>query len=187
MSNGNRESTEMVQRVRVLDLCTGSGAVAIALKHEMPELEVYATDISPEALAVATVNASRLLPPDSIHFYQGDLYDALHSSLFTFHSSFSLIVCNSPYVPTAEISNLSPEVRREPILALDGGRDGLDLIRRIISSAPLYLEPGGVLLLEADPRQMHTITVLLDQAGFIDVQIHKDLSGRERVIGGRKP
>jgi release factor glutamine methyltransferase len=202
MSNGNRESTEMVQRVRVLDLCTGSGAVAIALKHEMLEWEVYATDISAEALAVAENNASRLLPPNSITFCQGDLYEALSSlliahcslltdqppsSLTTNHYPLTTILSNPPYIPSADIPGLSPEVRREPILALDGGSDGLDLIRRIISQAPLYLEPGGVLLLEADPRQMHTITVLLDQAGFIDVQIHKDLSGNERVIGGRKP
>jgi release factor glutamine methyltransferase len=211
---------------KVVDLCTGSGAVAIALKHELPELEVYATDISPDALAVAAANASRLLPPGSITFYQGDLCEApprcagldkssppviqaadfkvrrnrsplprqhplsgrpfpvTHSPLPTPHS---LILSNPPYIPTAEIASLSPEVRREPTLALDGGNDGLNLIRKIISSAPLYLEPGGVLLLEADPRQMHIISALLDQAGFIDVQIHKDLSGRERVIGGRKP
>jgi release factor glutamine methyltransferase len=199
MRNGNRESTEMIQQVRVLDLCTGSGAVAIALKHEMPELEVWATDISEEALAVAAANAARLLPPDSIHFCQGDLYDAIsplliaHCSLLTdqphspLPTPYSLVLSNPPYIPTADIPSLSPEVRREPILALDGGLDGLYLIRRIISSAPLYLGPGGVLLLEADPRQMLIISALLDQTGFIDVQIHKDLSGKERVIGGRKP
>jgi release factor glutamine methyltransferase len=200
-----RKAESREQEVRVLDLCTGSGAVAIALKHEMQEWEVCATDISAEALTVAENNAARLLPPNSITFYQGDLYEALsplliaHCSLLTDkppsspipHSSFlishfSFIVSNPPYVPSAEISNLSPEVRREPTLALDGGGDGLDLIRRIISQAPFYLGSGGVLLLEADPRQMHSICALLDQAGFIDVQIHKDLSGKERVIGGRK-
>jgi release factor glutamine methyltransferase len=173
---------------RVIDLCTGSGAVAIALKHEMPELEVCATDISPQALAIAAANASRLLSPNSITFYQGDLYDAL-SPLLIAHSPSSLttILSNPPYVPSAEIPGLSPEVRAEPVIALDGGGDGLDLIRRIISSAPLYLGSGGVLLLEADPRQMQIIAALLDQAGFIDVQIRKDLSGNERVIGGKKP
>jgi release factor glutamine methyltransferase len=172
---------------RVLDMCTGSGAVAIALKHEMPEWEVYATDISADALAVAAANAARLLPPDSITFYHGDLYDALHTSLFTFHSSFPLIVSNAPYIPSAEVAGLSPEVRGEPIIALNGGGDGLDLIRRIISGAPPYLGSGGILLLEADPRQMQSISALLAQAGFVDIQIHKDLSGKERVIGGRKP
>jgi release factor glutamine methyltransferase len=172
---------------RVLDLCTGSGAVAIALKHKMPEWEIYATDISEEALAVAAANAARLLPPNSIAFHQGDLYEAFHFSLFTFHSSFSLIISNPPYVPTAAIPGLSPEVRGEPVIALDGGSDGLDLIRKIISSAPLYLCSGGIILLEADPRQMWIIAALLDQSGIIDIQIHKDLSGSERVIGGRKP
>jgi release factor glutamine methyltransferase len=168
---------------RVLDLCTGSGAVAIALKHEIPELEVWATDISPEALTVASANAARLLPPASITFFQGDLYEALSPLLIT---HFSFIVSNPPYIPTSDIPNLSPEVRGEPILALDGGSDGLDLIRKIISHAPPYLGSGGVLLLEADPRQMGSISALLDQSGFIDVQIHKDLSGKERVIGGKK-
>jgi release factor glutamine methyltransferase len=175
------------QGFRVLDLCTGSGTVAVALKHEMPEWEVCATDISPQALTVAENNAARLLPPNSITFYQGDLYDAFLFSLFTFHSSFSLIISNPPYIPSADIPGLSPEVRMEPILALDGGGDGLDLIRKIILSAPLYLGSGGILLLEADPRQMRIIFALLDQSGFIDVQIHKDLSGNERVIGGKKP
>jgi release factor glutamine methyltransferase len=202
LGNGDARMMSNEQGMRVADLCTGSGAVAITLKHEIPELEVYATDISAEALAVAENNASRLLPPNSITFYQGDLYDALSplliahcslltdqspSSLTTNHYPLTTILSNPPYVPSAEIPNLSPEVRREPILALDGGGDGLDLIRRIISQAPLCLGSGGVLLLEADPRQMHSISDLLDQAGFIDVQIHKDLSGNERVIGGRKP
>jgi release factor glutamine methyltransferase len=175
------------QRIRVLDLCTGSGAIAIALKHEIPELEVWATDISAEALSVAENNAAHLLPPNSITFYQGDLYEALSSSLITNHYPLTIIISNPPYVPTADIPGLSPEVRGEPILALDGGSDGLDLVRRIIFDAPLYLGSGGILLLEADTRQMRSISALLDQAGFIDVQIYKDLSGKERVIGGKKP
>jgi release factor glutamine methyltransferase len=180
MSNEQRAK----QMLRILDLCTGSGAVAIALKHEMPEWEVWATDISAEALTIAAANVARLLPPNSITSYQGDLYEAL-SPLLIPH--FSFIVSNPPYIPSAEIPGLSPEVRAEPILALDGGSDGLDLIRRIISNAPPYLNSGGILLLEADPRQMRTITALLDQAGFIEIQIYKDLSGKERVIGGKKP
>jgi release factor glutamine methyltransferase len=198
------------QPLHILDLCTGSGAIAIALKHEMPELEVWATDISAEALEVANANAARLLPPESICFCQGNLFEALpqhtgsdkpspHSLLqaadLIVHRdqspspqspAFSLIVSNPPYVPSAQIPGLSPEVRAEPILALDGGSDGLDLIRTIVSQAPEYLCPGGTLLLEADPRQMETIATLLQQAGFAGIQTHKGLSGEERVIGGRK-
>ncbi|MDR0291110.1 MAG: peptide chain release factor N(5)-glutamine methyltransferase, partial [Treponema sp.] len=186
------------QGLKVLDLCTGSGAVAIALKHEIPILEVWAADISNEALEVAKNNATRLLPPDAITFCQGNLYDALlsltthgtsllaHCSQLLVHNSFSFIVSNPPYVSTAQISGLSPEVRAEPILALDGGSDGLDLIRIIISQAPKFLCPGGMLLLEADPGQMKTITTLFQQAGFTEIQIHKGLSGSEQVIGARK-
>ena len=168
------------QPLRVLDLCTGSGAIAIALKHTMPELEVWAADISAEALAVARANAARLLPPDSIHFCHSDLFSALSPP-------FHLIVSNPPYVPTAEIAGLDPEVRGEPLLALDGGSDGLDIIGRIISGAPQFLCSNGALLLEADPRQMERIAALLPLVGgplvgFTDIQIRRDLSGKERVI-----
>jgi release factor glutamine methyltransferase len=178
--------------IRVIDLCTGSGAIGIALKHAMPALEVWATDISAEALETAKTNAARLLPPSSsINFCQGDMYDAF-PPLPTAHCSlliepFSLIISNPPYIPSEEIPSLPPEVRREPMLALDGGSDGLDLIRKIIAHAPEFLCPGGTLLLEADPRQMDAIAALLEQAGFADIQRHKDLSGRERVIQVRMP
>jgi len=168
------------QPLRVVDLCTGSGAVAIALKHTMPELDVWATDISTEALATAQANAARLLPPNSIHFLQGDLFEKKLPN--GGNHLFSLIVSNPPYIPSAEIDGLAPEVRKEPLLALDGGGDGLDIIRRIVSGAPQFLCPGGILLLEADPRQMERIAALLQQAGFVDINIRRDLSGKERVI-----
>jgi release factor glutamine methyltransferase len=171
------------QPPRVLDLCTGSGAIAIVLKHTMLELEVWATDISAEALETAKTNAARLLPPDSIFFYQGDLYDALPPRTMN-PEPRTLIISNPPYVPTTEIPSLSPEVRMEPALALDGGDDGLDVIRKIVSRAPEFLCKGGTLLLEADPRQMAAIADLYKEAGFSDIQTHADLSGRERVISG---
>ena len=169
--------------LRVLDLCTGCGAIAIALKHAMPELEIWATDISVEALEVARANAGRLLPDETIHFCCGNLFDVF---LNGGSELFSFIVSNPPYVPTAEIAGLSPEVRGEPMLALDGGGDGLDIIRNIISRAPEFLCSGGSLLLEADPRQMQRIAPLLLQAGFTGIQTYRDLSGKERVIGGKK-
>ena len=169
--------------IRVLDLCTGSGAVAIALKHAMPQLEVWATDISAEALETAKTNAAHLLPPDSIRFFHGDLFE---SPFPVPCSPFPVIVTNPPYIPTADIPSLSPEVRGEPALALDGGSDGLHIIRRIIAAAPEYLCPGGILLLEADPRQMQKIVALLEENGFLDIRIYRDLSGSERVIAGEK-
>jgi release factor glutamine methyltransferase len=183
---GTGEERPSKQPLRVLDLCTGSGAIAIALKHTMSELEVWATDISTEALETAKTNAGRLLPPDSIRFYQGDLYDALPPRTPN-PEPRTLIISNPPYIPSAEIPSLSPEVRMEPALALDGGNDGLHIIRKIVSRAPEFIRKGGSLLLEADPRQMAVIASLYKEAGFSDIQTHKDLSGRERVISGVIP
>jgi len=178
-----RKEKKNTAPLRVLDLCTGSGAVAIALKHEMPELEVWASDISDAALECAKSNAARLLPLHDapIRFLQGNLFEALlpHSQ----HSSFELIVGNPPYIPSDEIASLAPEVQHEPRLALDGGSDGLDLIRAIVAAAPDYLCPDGTLLLEAESRQMDAISPLMRDAGFSDVQIFSDLSGQQRVIG----
>ncbi|GHV80960.1 release factor glutamine methyltransferase [Spirochaetia bacterium] len=166
----------------VLDLCTGSGAVAIALKHERPSLEVYASDISPKALAIARENARRLLGnAEAIHFLVGDLFNAAPYPLF------SSITANPPYVASGEITGLTREVRGEPLEALDGGTDGLDLIRRIIADAPAHLLPGGSLLMEADPRQMAAITLILEKKEYRDIRIYQDLSGRDRVIESRVP
>jgi len=171
----------VVKNSSVLDLCTGSGAVAIALKNEMPNLEVHATDISAEAIETAKANAEHLLSGNKIHFYLGDLYNA--QSLLP--TPYSLIVSNPPYIPSDEINTLSAEVQNEPRLALDGGKDGLEIIARIIDGAPKYLERGGTLLLEADPRQMKDTTILLEKKGFKDIKLYSDLSGLQRVIGGK--
>jgi release factor glutamine methyltransferase len=205
--------------ISLLDLCTGSGAVAVALKHEKPEIEVWAADISGEALEIARRNAERLLSGrGTIRFLCGDLYGALpdgplsggpplESPLPDERPSstpkFSLITANAPYVPSAEIAGLSKEVQNEPRIALDGGEDGLDLIRRIVEGAPRYLvrapesapankaaaeaAPGasGVLLLEADPSQTREIASLMEKRGFGETRVREDLSGRGRVISGR--
>jgi len=190
MVNGAESKAAGKQPPRALDLCTGSGAIAIALKHLVPGLGVWATDISSEALETAKINAARLLPPNSIRFFQGDLYDALlpnpSSLCYLLPATCYLIVSNPPYIPSADISSLPPEVRMEPALALDGGGDGLGVIRKIVSRAPEFLCPGGVLLLEADPRQMPAIAGLYKEAGFSDIQTHADLSDMERVISGVK-
>jgi release factor glutamine methyltransferase len=172
------EKNTHARAVRVLDLCTGSGAVAVALKHERPDLEVSASDVSGEALTAARANSKKLLGrAEAVRFIESDLFEKIHGS-------FGLIVSNPPYVASAEIDALAPEVRREPRLALDGGKDGLDLIRRIAHRAGDYLEPGGALFLEADPRRMDAVREILAQAGFIGIRSFPDLSGRERVIRG---
>jgi release factor glutamine methyltransferase len=170
---------------RLLDLCTGSGAVAVALKNEAPGLEVWASDISPEALETARCNALRLLGTPTA---PGALPIAfILSGLFAeIPGRFHLITANPPYVESSAIPGLPVEVRGEPLLALDGGPDGLRLIRRIIAEAPEHLYPGGGLLLEADPRQMKAAGIELEKHGFKGIQTYRDLSGAERVIGGRR-
>ena len=171
----------------VFDLCTGSGAVAVALKKERPSLSVTASDISAQALETARLNAARLLDAApsglsggldgrcAVGFIQSDLFENITDR-------FDMIVSNPQYVPAKEIDSLAPEVRREPRLALDGGADGLALIRWIIALAPDHLAPGGILILEADPRQMPAIGALFDSSDFGGVRIRRDLANRERVI-----
>jgi release factor glutamine methyltransferase len=166
----------------LLDLCTGSGAAAVALKHERPFLEVYATDISPGALAIARQNAARLLgDAGAVHFLLGDLFAPVPPL------RFDLIVANPPYVPSAAIPNLSREVRGEPLIALDGGEDGLDLARRILEDAPAFLKSGGRLLMEADPRQMPSLVRILSKKGRRDIRLHRDLAGLDRALEAVMP
>ncbi|MDR2393251.1 MAG: peptide chain release factor N(5)-glutamine methyltransferase [Treponema sp.] len=159
----------------LLDLCTGSGAVAIALKHERPSIEVYASDISPEALVVTKANTARLLPAPGIQRIESDLFNRIEGR-------FHIITANPPYVPSAVIPTLAVEVRREPRLSLDGGVDGLDLIRRILVQAKAHLYPGGYLLMEADPSQMQALNTLLTAHGYGPISMIPDLSGMPRVI-----
>jgi release factor glutamine methyltransferase len=166
---------------KVLDLCTGSGAVAIAIKHQRPGLEVYGSDISGPALETARVNAGTLLPKgQEPAFFPGDLFSALDPKASW--RAFSVITANPPYVASGDIAGLAPEVRQEPRAALDGGEDGLNIIRRIVKEAPDYLVPGGGLFLEADPRQMPAIAAMLQNRGYGDISVRKDLAGLDRVI-----
>jgi len=161
----------------LLDLCTGSGAIAVALKNERPFLSVCASDISAEAIQTARFNAERFLK-DSISFVRSDLFENIIDK-------YDIIVSNPPYVPSGVIETLAPEVRREPRLALDGGSDGLELIRKIISASPDHLFPGGVIIFEASPEQMPVIRHFLETGGFNSIRIHRDLSGKERVISAK--
>jgi len=168
-------------KIQVLDLCTGCGAVAVSIKHEMPEIEVLAADISAQAIETAKENAGRLTGGTSVNFFIGDLYNAFPAT----DSSFYLIVSNPPYIPTDEIQTLSAEVQNEPFIALDGGKSGLEIIGRIIERSPDFIHRGGFLLLEACPCQMEKISSLLVNRGFSEIKLHKDLSGQDRVIEGK--
>jgi release factor glutamine methyltransferase len=170
------------QKITVLDLCTGSGAIALSLCHERPNIEMTASDISKPALRITKKNYHHCLlhspPPTthySLHFIQSDLFQNITGT-------FDIIVSNPPYIAHEKIKTLSREVQNEPHLALDGGPDGLDLIRKIIVDAKEHLSPNGTLLIEADPGQMTLIAEYLTKAGYKNSAVKKDLAGADRVI-----
>src|SRR6185295_17964767 len=164
---------------RVAEVGTGSGAVAIAIAKTRAGTEVVASDVSPGALEVARGNAER--HGVAIAFVEGDL-DAPLRPL----APFDAVVANLPYVASREIDGLSPEVRAEPRLALDGGADGLDLVRRLVAAAPALLGPCGALALEIGAGQAPATAALLTAAGFADVRLRRDLAGIDRVVSGVK-
>lgn len=167
---------------RVLDLCTGSGAIAVSIRHFVPQAKVTATDLSEEALKVARENAERLTA-GGIRFLQGDLFEAFSNLQVPGSELFNLIVSNPPYIPAKVIDGLMPDVKDfEPRLALDGGTDGLDIYRRLIPQAAEHLAPGGVLLLEIGFDQGETVPDLCRQAGLGNVTVLKDLAGLDRVV-----
>ncbi len=166
---------------RVLDLCTGSGAIALGLAKELPAAQVIATDVSAEAVAIARKNVERNQLADRISVRQGDLFAPVAGE------TFDLIASNPPYVATAVIATLSPEVRREPILALDGGADGLVFYDRICREAAAYLAPGGALVLEHGYDQAETVHARLAAAGFTEITLVHDLGKQPRVTWGRRP
>ena len=159
-----------------LDLCCGSGALAVSMSLEVPGAQVHAADLSPDALAVTAKNAELL--GASVTLHQGDLFAAVPET------AFDVIVSNPPYIPSADCLTLQEEVRREPMMALDGGADGLDFYRQIARSAPHFLRPGGVLLLEVGFDQAEAVMALL--ADFADVQAHEDYQHIPRMIEARK-
>lgn len=171
--------------MRVLDLCTGSGCILISLMRYKNDIEGVGTDISPEALDTARRNAAA----NGVEalFLQGDLYDALYTDEGLSQGRFDLIISNPPYIATRVIDTLMEEVRcHEPVIALDGGADGLDFYRRIIDGADKYLIRGGRILFEIGFDQGQAVSGLLENAGFTDVQVVKDLAGNDRVVKGRK-
>ena len=162
-----------------VDLGTGSGAIPISILKFVKKARAVAVDISEAALEVAKFNAQRFNVDDRIEFFCGDLFAPLTGK-------FDAIISNPPYIPTVDIENLQAEVRTEPIIALDGGADGLNFYRRIISDAPRFLTYGGVLAVEIGINQSAAVKNLFAAANFIDVMIFNDLAGIERVVIGRK-
>lgn len=162
----------------VIDVGTGSGVIAITLALERPELQVIAIDQSGQALALASENAGLHEVTSRVRFAEGDLLSGPVPE-----PAANLIAANLPYIPTACIAGLAPEVRRDPVMALDGGPDGLQLIRRLIRDAPPYLKPGGVLVLEIGAGQVAEVCDLLAAEKYRDIFTRKDYQGVTRVVG----
>jgi release factor glutamine methyltransferase len=160
----------------VHDACTGSGCVGISLKLMAPELQVSASDVSADAAEVFRMNAERLLG-EPVPFHLSDL-------LVEVPGTFDLIVSNPPYLSDGEVEDLRKIGWPEPEVSLRGGRDGTDIARRLIESAPLKLRPGGWLALEAAPRQFSVLSASMEGAGFRLIGVDRDLAGRDRVISG---
>ncbi len=170
----------------VVDLGTGSGAMALALASELPDAEVWATDASADALAVARANlagAGNLAA--RVRVAEGDWFAALPTSL---RGGVRVVVSNPPYVTESELAELSPEVRdHEPWAALVSGASGLESIERIVRDAPGWLEARGSLVVELDPRRADAAVELARDAGFVDVFVAPDLADRPRVLVARLP
>jgi len=175
--------------MRALDLCTGSGCVAITLAKERPTSVVYATDASEEALAVARENALRL-GAYNVVLRAGDLYAACAARAGTADASlrFDVITANPPYIARGEMPALQQDVRDfEPRLALEAGVDGLDVLRRVVAGAPAHLEAGGVLAVEVGAGQAPAVAELFRGAGFDAIELRRDYARIERVVSGVLP
>jgi release factor glutamine methyltransferase len=163
---------------RLADVATGSGAVALALAKEIPDATVVATDVSEDALAVASANVTRLEMGARVELRRGDLCAPIAGE------SWDLIVSNPPYVTDAEMRELSAEVKKEPRGALAGGADGLDLIGRLVPAATKLLRDGGMLAIEHGWKQGEAVRAIFTAAGLRDVETIQDLAGRDRVTRG---
>ena len=164
----------------LLDLGTGSGAVAVAVARHRPDAKIAAADLSPEALAIAERNAGKN-GVSAIRFVRSDLFFAFSGA------AFDLIAANLPYVPERDRDGLDPEVRdHEPALALFAGADGFDLLERAGKEVAGFLRPGGKAIFELDPRQAGRMSALLAASGFA-CEVLRDLSGRERFVAGTLP
>ena len=178
----NRDSLPVTRypSLNILDLCTGSGCLALAIAKVFPESEVIGCDNSEDALNMAKRNAG-LNKVENVKFIRGDLLKAVSRE-----GPFDMIISNPPYIKTGDINNLQAEVRDwEPLKALDGGVDGLDYYRIIIPDAIQYLKNNGTVMFEHGDGQSDHIAMILNEAGFKEIEMIKDYSGKERIIRAR--
>jgi release factor glutamine methyltransferase len=174
------EKLPKTQKARIADVGTGSGCIALSLALERPEAEIWATDISQEALSLAQENHRRLGSPPNVHWREGNLLEPLAQA-----APFDMVVSNPPYLSFREMENLQREVRFEPPLALDGGHDGMQALSEIIREAPRFLSPGGWLLLEVGEGQGEKTSQQLREAGYADILICRDWAGFHRLAQAR--
>ena len=168
--------------LRMLEIGTGSGAIAVVAAQEIPNCRVTATDYFLEALAVAKLNAENHRVPDKINFIKSDMFSGLPIVLYDY------IVSNPPYIQTSRLNDLMTDVIEfEPRSALDGGSDGLSFYKRIIPEALSYLKKGGAVVLEIGETQAKAVTRLFDQEDqYEEIKVYQDYSGYDRVVSARK-
>ena len=174
--SNNTADQKNEQKVKVLDLCTGSGCIGISVAKLCPDTEGTLADISEGALSVAKKNAQNL--DAGVTLIKGNLFENIEGR-------FDYILSNPPYIPSEVIEGLMPEVKEhEPRLALDGEADGLSFYREIINEAPDYLNPDGRIYFEIGAEQGEDLTHLMNERGFSEVKVHKDLAGLDRIVTG---
>ncbi|MFA5363114.1 MAG: peptide chain release factor N(5)-glutamine methyltransferase [Candidatus Omnitrophota bacterium] len=177
--------------LKILDVGTGSGNIAVSLARLLPGAVVDALDVSKDALSIARKNARLNKVEERIGFIHGDLFNPLRKipglQAGERPAGYDLIISNPPYIPAGEIARLQPEVRREPRISLDGGKDGLDFYRRIINASPGYLKDGGLLLMEIGFGQREAVEMIFKESENFEIaEIVKDYSGIERVVVAQK-
>ncbi len=183
------EALKLIERTEgpvVLDVCAASGVIAVSIAVSLPSASVHAADISGAAIALARDNALRHGVPGRLSLHLGDLFAA--QGLEQLRGGFDLITANPPYIPSSDIPSLEPEVSvHEPTLALDGGSDGLVVLRRILNEGPPFLKTGGWFAIEIGAGQAACAVELARSAGLAEIRTVRDLAGIERVLVARKP
>jgi len=182
VASKEKNALRVTQRasLSVLDLCTGSGCIALSLAKEFPDAEVYGTDLSKEALVYAKKNA-KANDIKNVTFLQGSLFEPVKGK------AYDLITANPPYIRRSELETLQREIRDwEPISALDGGEDGMDFYRTILSSADQFLNPSGSIFLELGYDQAEAVKKIAKRQGFNDVAVINDYAGIGRILAARR-
>lgn len=172
--------------ISILDMCCGSGAIAISMAYFLPKSKLTACDISEAALNVARSNAKKNGVEKKINFIESDLYMPVQKKK-PMKDKFDMILCNPPYIPSYVIPTLQREIKdHEPVAALDGGEDGLDFYRKMVTDSAVHLKKGGYILFEIGHDQADEVTALLEEEGcYKDIFTHKDMARSDRVITAR--